>query len=166
MVMSKTNDPSGTAIRVLQHPRLAWLIRKLTACFVVGQYRHAARIHGRFQHLSNYRLFRYEDLLAQPERTLRELCEFIDEEFRDDLLHPERGRHEHQPSSLTGKQQKAFDASAAVRWQTVIPPFEKWLVTSFTRSSMRKLGYNPKTHPIFEKRRTQISLPAAQQVIL
>jgi len=31
MAMSKTNDPSGTAIRVLQHPRLARLIRLLRA---------------------------------------------------------------------------------------------------------------------------------------
>jgi hypothetical protein len=149
MAMSKTNDPSGTAITVLKHPRLAWLIRKLSVCLVIGQYRQAARIHRRFQHLSNYRLFRYEDLLAQPETTLRALCDFVDQSFSEDLLHPERGRHEHQPSSLTGRQQKAFDASAAVRWQKLIPAFDKWLITSLTKRSMRTLGYNPATHPIF-----------------
>ncbi len=30
LAMSKTNDPSGTAIKVLQHPRTAWLIKKLS----------------------------------------------------------------------------------------------------------------------------------------
>jgi hypothetical protein len=149
MAMSKTNDPSGTAIKVLEHPRLAWLIRKLSTSLVIGQYRQAARIHLQFQHLSNYKLFRYEDLLAEPEKTLRELCEFIQIDFTEDLLHPEKGIHEHQPSSLTGKQQKAFDASAAVRWQTVIPAFDKWLITRLTKRSMRTLGYNPATHPIF-----------------
>ena len=149
MAMSKTNDPSGTAITVLKHPRLAWLIRKLSVCLVIGQYQQAARIHRRFQHLSNYRLFGYEDLLAQPETTLRALCDFVDEGFSEDLLHPERGHHEHQPSSLTGRQQKAFDASAAVRWQKLIPAFDKWLITSLTKRSMRTLGYNPATHPIF-----------------
>src|SRR5262245_14162659 len=143
MAMSKTNDPSGTAIKVSQHPRLAWLIRKLSTCLVITQYRQAAQIHRRFQHLGNYRLFRYEDLLAEPETTLRKLCEFVDEKFSADLLHPEKGIHEHQPSSLTGKQQKALDARAAVRWQKLIPPFEKWLITRLTKRSMRTLGYDP-----------------------
>ena len=149
MAMSKTNDPSGTAIKVLAHPRLAWLIRKLSVLLAIAQYRWTARLHRRFQHHSNYKLFRYEDLLAEPEKTLRSLCEFIDVEFSEDLLHPEAGRHKHQPSSLTGKQRKSFDPSAAVRWQEVIPAFDNWLITSLTKRSMRTLGYNPATHPIF-----------------
>src|ERR1700736_942493 len=149
VAMSKTNDPSGTAIRVLQHPRLAWLIRKLSVWFVIVQYRQTARIHRRFRHLDNYRLFRYEDLLANPEATVRSLCEFVQVEFRQDLLRPEAGIHLHQPSSLTGKQTKAFDPRAAVRWQGVISPFDKWLITTLTKRSMRTLGYDPATHPIF-----------------
>jgi hypothetical protein len=149
MAMSKTNDPSGTAIKALQHPRLAWVIRKVSAWFVIAQYRRTARIHRRFRHLSNYRLFRYEDLLAEPGKTVRILCQFIEAEFTDSLLHPERGVHQHQPSSLTGKQQKAFDVSAAVRWQNVIPAFDKWLITILSRRSMETLGYDPGTHPVF-----------------
>ena len=153
MAMSKTNDPSGTAIKVLQHPRLAWLIRKLAVWFVINQYRRTARLHRRFRHLTNYQLFRYEDLLAQPERTLKEVCRFIGVEFTEDLLHPERGLHEHQRSSLTGKQPKAFDVSAAVRWQEAISPIDKWLITTLTRRSMKVLEYDPDTHPIFRVNR-------------
>ncbi len=153
MAMSKTNDPSGTAIKVLQHPRLAWLIRKLAVWFVIAQYRRAARLHRQFRHLTNYQLFRYEDLLAEPERTLKEVCRFIGIEFREDLLHPERGLHEHQRSSLTGKQPKAFDVSAAVRWQEAISPIDKWLITTLTRTSMKVLEYDPDTHPIFRVNR-------------
>jgi hypothetical protein len=149
LAMSKTNDPSGTAIKVLEHPRLARLIRKLSIWFVIAQYLRTAQVHRRFRHISNYKLFRYEDLLAEPEKTLRELCEFIDVEFTEDLLHPETGFHEHQPSSLTGKQQKAFDVSAAVRWQDVIPTIDKWLITTLTKRSMRTLEYDPDMHPIF-----------------
>lgn len=153
LAMSKSNDPSGTAIRVLRHPQLAWLIRKLALCSVIAQYRQSARVHLQFRHLGNYRLFRYEDLLAQPEKTLRNLCEFIDVEFTENLLHPEKGHHEHQRSSLTGRQQKAFDASAAIRWQEVIPVIDKWLITTVTRRSMKKLEYDPETHPIFHLNR-------------
>lgn len=150
VAMSKSNDPSGTAIRVLQHPRLAWLIRKLSVLLVIGDYRRTARIHRRFQRLNNYKLFRYEDLLAEPEKTIRQLCGFIGVEYKDNFLHPEMGSHEHQPSSLTGRQQKAFDAAAAVRWQKVIPSFDKWLITVLTAKSMKSLGYHPGLHPIFQ----------------
>jgi hypothetical protein len=149
MAMSKTNDPSGTALRILQHPRLAGLIRKMAEWFVIAQYRWTARLHLRFKNVRNYRLFRYEDLLAEPEKTLRELCDFIGTEFTQDMLQPQKGRHEHQPSSLTGKQQKSFDASAAVRWQTVISPFDRWIITALTKQSMKSLDYDPETHPIF-----------------
>jgi hypothetical protein len=161
MAMSKTNDPSGTAIKVLQHPRLAWFIRKLSICLVIADYRKTARLHVRFRHLSNYKLFRYEDLLAEPEKTLRDLCKFIGMEFTEDLLHPETGFHEHQPSSLTGKQQKAFDVSAAVRWQDVIPAIDKWLITGLTKRAMKIMDYDPDTHPIFRlNRRSSPSLCA------
>jgi len=161
LAMSKTNDPSGTAIKVLQHPRLAWLIRKLSIWFVIVQYRRTARLHRRFRHLRNYKLFGYEDLLAEPEKTLRDLCKFIEVEFTEDLLHPERGVHHHQRSSLTGKQKKAFDPSAAVRWRDVIPAVDKWLITTLTKRAMKIMEYDPDTHPIFRlDRRSSPSLCA------
>jgi hypothetical protein len=164
LAMSKTNDPSGTAIRTLRHPRLAWLIRKTSIWITIVQYRLAAKLHTRFKKFKNYKLFRYEDLLAEPEKTLRDLCAFIEIEFTEDMLSPQKGRHEHQPSSLTGKQQKAFDPAAAIRWRTVIPRIDYWLISGFTRRSMRKLGYNPKTHPIFQKVE-QMAPPAGQEVL-
>jgi hypothetical protein len=157
VAMSKTNDPSGTAIKASRHPRLAWLIRKISVWLVIAQYRETARLHRRFRHLGNYRVFRYEDLLAEPEKTLRSLCQFIDVDFTHDLLHPEAGRHEHQPSSLTGTQRKAFDPITAVRWQDVIPPFDKWLITILTKGSMRTLDYDPAKHPIFRLNRRSLS---------
>jgi hypothetical protein len=149
MAMSKTNDPFGTALRIAEHPRLAPLIRRLTILFVIVQYRWTARLHLRYKAASNYRLFRYEDLLAAPEQTLREVCEFAEADFTEDMLNPEKGVHEHQRSSITGKQQRAFDVSAAIRWQTIIPPIDRWLITRFTKKSMKNLGYDPETHPIF-----------------
>ena len=161
LAMSKTNDPSGTAIKVRQHPRTAWIIRKVSVWLAVMLYRRTSQLHLRFRHLNNYRLFRYEDLLAEPEKTLRDLCKFIDVEFTTDLLHPEAGIHLHQPSSLTGKQKKAFDPSAAVRWQDVIPGFDKWLITTLTKRAMKTMGYDPSTHPIFQiERRSSSNLCA------
>ncbi len=151
LAMSKSNDPSGTGPMVRKHPYLAWPIRKAAIAVVISQYRLSAKIHYRLQARDNYRLFHYEDLLVAPDQTLKELCQFVEMEFDEDMLAPERGKHEHQPSSLTGKQQKAFDVEAAVRWQRMISPLDNFLVTWSTRSSMRQLGYDPATHLIFRE---------------
>ncbi len=160
LAMSKTNDPSGTAIKVVEHPRLGWAIRKAAVWFVCAQYRQTAKIHKQLKQLSNYRLFRYEDLLFDPEETLRELCSFIDVPFSEAMLEPQSGRHDHQPSSLTGKRKKAFDPEAATRWRDVISPVDNLIISALTKGSMKELGYNPATHPIFQK--NQSSEKAAQ----
>jgi len=152
LAMSKSNDPSGTAKKVAAHPRFAWVIRKAALALVISQYRLSARMHRRCKGTKNYRLFCYEDLLANPRRTLLDLCKFTEIDFHEDMLEPQKGQHEHQPSSLTGRQQKAFDAEAAIRWQRVISPFDNFVITAGTRSSMKELGYDPGTHPIFQKR--------------
>jgi hypothetical protein len=164
LAMSKSNDPSGTAIKTIEHPHLAWFIRKASVWFTISQYRLAAKQHVRFAHLDNYRLFRYEDLLADPEKTLRELCTFVGTDFTKEMLEPERGRHEHQPSSLTGRRKKAFDSAAATRWQSVISQADYWLISCLTKTSMRKLGYNPKTHPIF-RNVTEASSPIPRRAV-
>jgi hypothetical protein len=149
MAMSKSNDPYGTAIRVWEHPRLAWLIRRIMVFFVIAQYRRYARIHRQFEGVKNYRLFKYEDLLADPEKTLRDVCAFVECEFTHDMLEPEKGEHEHQPSSITGKRQKEFEPKAAIRWQTIISPVDRWTITRLTAASMKAMDYDPATHPIF-----------------
>jgi hypothetical protein len=151
IAMSKTNDPTGTAIRVSKHPRLAWAIRKATTLYVINEYRKFARFHRRFEGLENYRLFRYEDLLVEPEKVLREVCDFVGCEFTPDMLEPEKGAHEHQASSLTGKKHKSFDPKAALRWQEFISSLDRWMITLFTGSSMKVLDYNPSTHAVFRK---------------
>lgn len=151
LAMSKSNDPSGTAIKLVEHPRLAWFIRKSAIWFTIAQYRMTAELHRRLKSLPNYRLFRYEDLLFDPETTLRELCSFIEIGFSEAMLEPQGGRHDHQPSSLTGKRQKGFEPEAAVRWCRVISLVDNIIISQSTKGSMRKLGYAPKTHPIFQK---------------
>jgi len=153
LAISKSNDPSGTARKVADHPRFSWAIKKAALFLVIREYRMNARVHTKFKRCPNYRLFRYEDLLAEPRKTLLELCDFIEAEFNEDMLEPQKGRHEHQPSSITGKQQKAFDAEAAVRWKKVISPVDNFIVMSLTRSSMKRLGYDPNRHAIFSTSR-------------
>ena len=47
-----------------RHPYLAWPIRKAALAVVISNYRLSARMHRQLNGNANYRLFRYEDLLA------------------------------------------------------------------------------------------------------
>lgn len=149
LAMSKTNDPSGTAIRILRHPRLAWLIQKMAVVYVAAQYRRFSKLHKKFEKYSNYKLFRYEDLLAKPEETARSLCKFIGVDFDPSILDLEKSQHEHQPSSITGRRRKSLDPTAAIRWKSAMPVSDQCLISLLTKRSMARFEYNPNTHPIF-----------------
>jgi hypothetical protein len=149
MAMSRTNDPGGTAIEVKEHPRMAGVIRKAKVGLVLQQYCWTASIHEKYKGVENYRLFQYEDLLANPEKTLKRVCAFTGSEYVPEMLQPEKGRHLHQASSITGKQQLGFDKKAASRWVEVISPVDRWMISAFTRKSMEKLEYFPESHPLF-----------------
>lgn len=131
---SRSNDPGGTQIRVRENPRLGFLIRKLSMAFGVAQYMWASRLHKRFRNWENYALFRFEDLLADPERDVRRLCDFTETPFLPAMLHPKAG----QASSFTGKTSSGFNRDAVNHWKKMISPFEERLIRWFTWSSRKR----------------------------
>ena len=142
---SKTNDPSGTAVLIKRYPHLKWVIRRMMILFVVVQYIWTSRLHAKFKPYDNYMLFHYEDLLVNPEGTIRELCDFIGVEFVASMLEPKEGM----PSSITGKRYAGISTRAAMHWKRVLSRFEKLMVTWLTRSSMKRFDFDPETHPIY-----------------
>lgn len=148
MAMSRKNDP-GTAIKIKKYPSLGFIIKKIMVLFVILQYIWTSKLHCKYKEFENYTLFRYEDLLVDPESVIKELCEFTEIDFFLEMIKPQKGRHEHQPSSLTGKQQRSFDVKTASRWTTAISPLEKWIITVMTKRSMKRFGYDPDNHPVY-----------------
>lgn len=149
--ISKTGDPSGTALKVKRHPSLGFLLRKFMMMQVAIQYYWSSLIHNSYKNHSNYALFKYEDLLQDPNTTIKTLCEFIKIDFNESMLLLEQGRHEHQPSSITGMRKKSIDRLAASRWMEVISSVDKFWLTLITRGSMKRLDFNPEQHPIYLK---------------
>lgn len=137
IAMSKTKDPGGTARKILKHPKFSYFIKKSMIVFTVIQYNWSARVHKKYSKSENYTVFRYEDLLAKPEKVIKEFCDFAEIRFRNDMLYPREG----QASSLTGERTSGFDKNAANRWREIISPCEKIFIDIFTRASMKKLGY-------------------------
>lgn len=145
MAISRTNDPAGTRKKIRRHPRMSYIIKKMMLFFVVVQYIWTSKTHYKYKKIENYALFRYEDLLVDPEKFIMELCDFAKLDYDPRMIDPNEG----QISSITGRQAKGFDKKAGVRWKKVISPFEKWAITLLTKRSMERFGYDPKTHPIY-----------------
>lgn len=148
IAISKTNDPGGTSIMIKNHPYYKELIKKSMIYFVVTQYIWSSSIHIKYKNLDNYALFRYEDLLLNPKKVIKDLCSFIEIDFNERMLYP----GPEQPSSITGKTASGFDKNAAIRWKNEISKFDDKLITLLTKKYMRQLGYYPDKHPIFRTR--------------
>jgi hypothetical protein len=82
-----------------------------------------------------YRLVKFEDLVREPEKQIRALCDFLGVEFQSEMLD--------QSVVSSGFQlgQAGFDAQAADRWrQTIDPLSNAWLAFWF-RSYLKEFGY-------------------------
>jgi len=94
-------------------------------------------MHNRLKHLDNYCLSRYEDVVGKPEKHLRELCHFLEIDFRQDMLCPPI-----MDSSYDRSQgQIGFDRESIDRWRKYISPISAKLIAMINRKSMRKTGY-------------------------
>ena len=106
--------------------------------FVAAQYVWTSKLHCKFSGINNYTLFRYEDLLKDPEGVVKKLCHFTEIDFDPKMLEPEKG----QKSSVTGKRYKGFNTESATHWRKVISSFDEKMITFITKASMRRFGYN------------------------
>ncbi len=83
---------------------------------------------------------RYEDLTADPEGTIRRVCDFIGIDFQPQMLETER-------SNIAGKDKlerdagKGIVASAVGRWHTTLNRGEKALSTRLLHAELRQHGY-------------------------
>ena len=143
--ISKTSDPGGTQKLTRKYPRMSFIIRKMMILFVIIQYNWTSKIHRRYKNLDNYALFRYEDLLVDPESVIKELCDFIEVDFCQEMLEIKGA----QKSSITGSKSAGIDRRVGLRWKQVISPFEEWMVTLLTKRAMARFGFVPKIHPLY-----------------
>jgi hypothetical protein len=96
-----------------------------------------ARLHRKLQHLPNYRLVRYEDVVRQPEVQMRQLCEFLSIPFEPRMLEP----NQYGSSFSEIKGAHGIENSSLERWRTELAPFTRLLMQSMHRRADRLLGY-------------------------
>jgi hypothetical protein len=97
----------------------------------------AAKLHFRYERLypDKYYLLRFEDLVTNPEKSTKMLCDFLAVDFQDAMLEQKvwsRGFREGQAG---------FDNQAADRWKEVNPPWINSWFLFWGRGQLQALGY-------------------------
>jgi len=90
-----------------------------------------------------YRVVRYEDLTRDPENILRDLCTFMDIEFRDILLKPTFLGLPWKGNNFDGLK---FDKASSInvgRWRQRITDHEAQVIEFHLAETMARWGYEP-----------------------
>ncbi|HLF25783.1 MAG TPA: sulfotransferase [Anaerolineae bacterium] len=101
----------------------------------------AARRHTRYARLypRNYFLLRFEDLIGEPDKVLRAVCDFIDVPFDASLLDEVtvlNSSYQDGPQGSAG-----FDRQALERWRRHIHPFAQAWFSIVGRRQLKQFGY-------------------------
>lgn len=119
-------------------------LRPFYSCLIVLHvtvtWLYAVRLHYKYeQHYpGNYYLSKFEDLVADPEQSVRALCAFLGLEFDPAMLIPP-----HVGSSYSPQAEPGFDLRALSRWQDFLPRWMETWILLWCRRYMRDFGYLP-----------------------
>ncbi len=93
-----------------------------------------------------YRVVRYEDLAAEPEDTVRSLCEFLNEPFEPTMLAMDGAaafRDQGANSSYGSRPPGLISTDSIGRFRTVLDPEQIAFIEQMTGSTMEGFGYEP-----------------------
>jgi len=96
-----------------------------------------ARVHTSLNHLDNYRLVRYEDVVTDADRTIRSICDFLGIEFVENMLSPK------QYGSSFGKigDGHGVETSSLEKWRSSISPVTAGFIDLAHVRARRAFGY-------------------------
>jgi len=84
----------------------------------------------------NYYLSKFEDLVSEPERSIKQLCEFLDIEFHSEMLNPRKVG-----SSFGPRRGAAFDRQTLDSWKDHLKPWMNTWLLFWGKKSLREFGY-------------------------
>jgi hypothetical protein len=121
--------------------RKSGLIFELYAGFrVVVDWQRSIQFHRKYKdsYHDSYYLSKYEDLICDPDITLRNLCNFLEVDFVEEMLHPMVVNSSFFPKD---RSQKGFDTTAINRWRKYIHPVINNFITGSCRKQLLEYGY-------------------------
>ena len=102
------------------------------SCFWAGM------MHKKYKNKSNYYVSRYEDVVLDPKIYISKLCEFLNTEYSDKMLHPpvrDSSFNEKKPKD------KGMNEEAVYRWKEKVHPVTALLIKSINYRTMREFKY-------------------------
>ena len=105
-------------------------------------WQQAIQFHRRYKacYSGRYYLSKYEDLIRDPETALRNVCNFLEVDFIEEMLQPTVVNSSFVPK---GQSPIGFDVSAIDRWRKHVHPLiYKW-ITLCCKKQLLEFGYRP-----------------------
>lgn len=99
------------------------------------QFSWSAKVYGANRHLSNYYLSRYEDIVLDPEGSIRRLCDFVNIDFSSSMLSIPVVDSSHKIDDI-GISRKSLES-----WKRRISRPSQKAIEVGTGSFMRRMGY-------------------------
>lgn len=147
--------PGARMIHMIRDPRdryassqARWKSRRGGVGAGTGEWLSSARLARRNlrRHPHQYRIVRYETLASEPEKTLREICEFIDEEYAPEMLTMEGAPkfRERGSNSSYGRQETGVISTKSIgRFRKVLSPRQIAFIQILTARGMARFDYEP-----------------------
>jgi hypothetical protein len=128
----------GTAARLAR--RTGFIFEIYASTSVSIQWRRVAALHRRYAaaYPGRYRMLRFEELLADPERATRELCAFIGVPFEAGML----DQVVHNSSYTPKRTGSGIDGAAADRWRDHLSPLARRWISALCGRAMKEFGYD------------------------
>jgi hypothetical protein len=106
--------------------------------YITVAWLYAVRLHHKYKKLypQNYYLSKFEDLVSQPEQSIRQLCEFLNIEFHPNMLNPPQIG-----SSYVGSGGTGVDKQTLSRWRTYLKPWMNGWLLLWGRKYLREFDY-------------------------
>ena len=145
--------PEARIIHMMRDPRdryassqTRWKVRRGGAGAGTAEWLSSARLaeRNRSRYPDRYRILRYETLAAHPERTMREICVFIGEDFSPDMLAMQgarRFRDLGSNSSYGAREAGVISTDSIGRFRSVLSGRQIAFIQAVAGREMRELNY-------------------------
>jgi len=130
--------PDSKIIHIIRDPRAVYSsmtlgeIKKISSCnrfkkYIISikrffylwyQYKQAVKIHKKYRDFDNYYLSRFEDIVTQPENYIKQLCDFLDIDFKKGMLYPPVVNSSYEKSNKN----LGLDTKTISRWKDYLSP--------------------------------------------
>ena len=113
------------------------LIKIKRLFYLWRQYKQAIKIHKKYNKMDNYYISRFEDIVSQPEKYIKDLCNFLKIDFKPDMVYPPV------VDSSYGEvaKNKGFDKKTLSRWKNHISSKSETVIKLLLRNEMKEMEY-------------------------